>query len=167
MKKDRYKKALERIEQLNILNELSEYNPTLCGTLPIGVDTENSDLDIIMEVKDLEAFREEIEYLYSSYELFRVKEKVIRGCKVVKANFRYGGFEFELFGQNRPVQEQYAYLHMIIEKEILNQQPSLTQRIKSLKEEGYKTEPAFCKVLELPGDPYEALIQYGIDCSII
>ena len=37
----------------------------------------------------------------------------------------------------------------------------MKEEIVSLKKQGYKTEPAFCKVLGLKGDPYHSLIQYG------
>jgi len=50
---------------------------------------------------------------------------------------------------------------MIIEHAILKLDPSVKKEILSLKKQGYKTEPAFCKVLGLKGDPYLSLIQYG------
>ncbi|WP_054751959.1 DUF4269 domain-containing protein [Piscibacillus salipiscarius] len=148
-------------------NQLSEYKPELCGTIPLGIDVSTSDLDIIMEVKDLTSFEDKIKLLYSDQPYFKINRKIIRGKHVVKANFVYKGFEFELFGQDVPVHEQYAYLHMVIEKKILLKNPELKPKMISLKQRGYKTEPAFCKVLGIAGDPYEALIQYGKDQSYI
>ncbi|WP_230500099.1 DUF4269 domain-containing protein [Sutcliffiella rhizosphaerae] len=152
--------AYTAIMQLNILSDLKEYNPTLCGTIPIGIDIEGSDLDIIMEVHDLETFAARLQALYKDKEAFQLKRTVIRGKEVVKANFHFNEFEFELFGQAQPVQEQYAYLHMMIENECMKKMPSLKAEIITLKKQGFKTEPAFCKVLGIKGDPYDGLITY-------
>ena len=32
------------------MEDLALYNPVLCGTIPIRIDTPQSDLDIVMEV---------------------------------------------------------------------------------------------------------------------
>ncbi|MDQ0257521.1 hypothetical protein J2S74_004979 [Evansella vedderi] len=159
--------AYKAMHALGLLIDLEEYTPVLCGTLPINIDIDNSDLDIIMEVKNFDAFEKSIVALYGCHEGFRIKKTHIRGNPVMKANFLYGGFEFELFGQDVLVTEQYAYLHMIIENTLLRKNPPIREEIIALKKQGYKTEPAFCKVLGLEGDPYEGLIMYGKERGII
>ncbi|WP_277673569.1 DUF4269 domain-containing protein [Piscibacillus halophilus] len=163
----KHEEAISVINRLNIFRDLSEYDPTLCGTIPLGIDVEQSDLDIIMEVHRFEEFKEKIQNLYGSFENFSIKIKTIRDQQTIIANFWYEGFEFELFGQSNPVHKQYAYLHMVIEQEILKQNSKLKKDIITLKQNGYKTEPAFCKVLGLSGDSYEALIEYGKKQSYI
>ncbi|ARI79217.1 alpha/beta hydrolase [Halobacillus mangrovi] len=161
------KDAYTAIHELGVFEDLAHYNPALCRTLPIGIDVADSDLDIIMEANDLRAFEEEVQSHYSNERDFSIKRTTIRGKDSVKANFFYGGFEFELFGQAEPVDKQYAYIHMKIEYELLQRQPALEDKVKSLKKRGIKTEPAFCQLLNIKGDPYEALIAYGKKKGII
>ncbi|WP_152656658.1 DUF4269 domain-containing protein [Oceanobacillus sp. CFH 90083] len=164
---EKQRKAYKVINQMNIMEDLKIYSPSLCGTVPLGIDTASSDLDIIMEVHDLHSFADKINFLYSSYPLFMLKQKRIRNKSIVKANFIYQDFEFELFGQAQPVSQQYAYLHMIIEKFLLDENPLWKNKIIALKEQGFNTEQAFCHMLGLTGDPYEALIDYGISRKLI
>lgn len=149
------------LKKLNIYEILHPYKPILCGTIPIGVDIEALDLDIIMEVYGFEQFSQIVIERFGKMNHFRLKRLMIREIEVMKANFFFDGFEFELFGQPIPVKQQYAYLHMIIEHAILRRNPVLKEEVLSLKKQGYKTEPAFCMVLGLKGDPYHSLIQYG------
>lgn len=160
---EKQQRVYRTITELNIMNDLEEYKPTLCGTIPIGVDIESSDLDIIMDVNNLDQFEIRLITLYSNTNNFMIKRKSIRGNEVVKANFFFNNFEFELFGQSLPVHEQHAYLHMIIEYELLQINPDLKKKVMDLKKIGYKTEPAFCELLGIKGDPYIGLIRFGIE----
>ncbi|WP_404450358.1 DUF4269 domain-containing protein [Sutcliffiella horikoshii] len=160
-------KAYSAINELKILDDLNDYTPVLCGTIPIDIDIKGSDLDIIMEVRDLDTFANELQNLYANKENFSLKRKVIRGKEVVKANFIFHDFEFELFGQALPVHKQFAYLHMLIEDELMKRNPGLKEKVLHLKKQGYKTEPAFCKILNIGGDPYEGLILFGVQEGIV
>ncbi|MBP2078756.1 DUF4269 domain-containing protein [Oceanobacillus polygoni] len=160
-------RAYKAIKQLNILKDLMDYTPILCGTIPIGVDVKDSDLDIILEVNDFNHFKTRIIKLYGEHEAFTIKQIRIRDTPVIKTNFHYSGFEFELFGQAKPVHKQYAYLHMIIEYHLLKEMPKLREKVIHLKRQGMKTEPAFCEILGIKGDPYERLIEIGIEKGII
>ena len=92
---------------------------------------------------------------------FDVKEKTIRNRLTVISRFTYQDFFIEIFGQNRPVKEQEAYRHMLIEYKILEEKgENFRQEILALKKKGYKTEPAFAKLLGLDGAPYKELLKY-------
>nr|WP_235929874.1 DUF4269 domain-containing protein [Chengkuizengella marina] len=45
----RQKSAFKIIEYLNIMKDLELFNPLLAGTIPIDMDVENSDLDILCD----------------------------------------------------------------------------------------------------------------------
>lgn len=164
---DKQRRAYHVICQLGIMKDLAAYTPVLCGTIPLRIDLPNSDLDIIMEVSDFEHFQQQATMLYGKNELFTLKRLTIREIPVIKANFFFQGFEFELFGQPQPVHKQYAYLHMVIQHRLLETIPSLREQIILLKKQGYKTEPAFCMILGLEGDSYEKLLEYGKEKGII
>jgi Domain of unknown function (DUF4269) len=161
------KLAYDALTQLNIMNDLFEFTPVLCGTIPIGIDIEGSDLDIITEVSDFLAFAKIIKNKYGTQNQFKLAQSIVRNCPVVTVNFIFKGFEIEIFGQALPVFKQNAYLHMIIENFIMEKFSWFKQEIIKLKKQGYKTEPAFCKILGLDGDPYEALLQYGRKIRLI
>lgn len=161
------KKAYKAIRTLGIMEELIDYTPVLCGTIPIEIDIESSDLDIILEVNDFKQFGKKVESLYKDNLDFRLKQTNITNSQVIKANFMFDGFEFELFGQPQPVFTQYAYLHMIIEYQLMQEYPLLKETVIELKQQGYKTELAFCEALGLEGDPYEKLLEIGIEKGII
>ncbi|SDZ84117.1 protein of unknown function [Thalassobacillus cyri] len=76
------KDAYKAINELGIFNSLKIYNPVLCGTIPIGIDLDNSDLDIIMNVRDLDLFEQKLKNLYRSTSSFNLKRTIIRGREV-------------------------------------------------------------------------------------
>ncbi|RNB73250.1 DUF4269 domain-containing protein [Brevibacillus panacihumi] len=159
--------AYQAITELRIPEELASYTPVLCGTIPIEIDTDQSDLDVIMEVHDFTRFQQDVTSLYGGLQDFVITQKERNGIPTIKANFFYSGFAFELFGQPRPVKEQNAYLHMIVEHALMERDPGLKETILRLKEQGIKTEPAFACALQLPGDPYMALIDLGKQLGIL
>ncbi|WP_025686520.1 DUF4269 domain-containing protein [Paenibacillus maysiensis] len=155
------------IKELNILKDFAKYTPVLCGTIPISVDIEGSDLDIIMEVREFGVYKDEIESLYGDLDGFGLTEVTVKGIPTVISNFRYGGFDLELFAQPVAVEKQNAYRHMIIEHHLLLTNLHVRQEIIRLKDRGLKTEPAFAQVFELVGDPYDELLILGTKLGII
>lgn len=158
---DRQRLAHEAILESRIFTELASYTPALCGTIPIEVDIDESDLDIIMEVHDVSAFRAAVTALCGTYKGFHIQELHIHDLPTVIANFECAGFPFELFGQPLAVQQQHAYRHMIVEHALLLEKPHIKQEVIRLKKQGIKTEPAFAQILQLNGDPYEAMLRLG------
>ncbi|MFC4101290.1 DUF4269 domain-containing protein [Paenibacillus xanthanilyticus] len=158
--------AFLAITRLGLMERLAEYGPVLCGTIPIGIDVEGSDLDVILDVRDSERFLAIVCEQYGHLPAFETSRLEVRGVPTVTANFRYDGFAFELFGQPLPAKAQNAYRHMVIEHRLLAARPGLREMIVQLKRQGVKTEPAFARVLGLAGDPYEALLRYGEEAGL-
>lgn len=147
------------LKEHRVLKKLVSFQPLLAGTVPLGIELENSDLDIVCCWQDKDHFIDIVEQHFSTYPQFVLQEKIIGGTTTVIANFWVECFEVELFGQQIPPQEQAAYRHMLIEhKLLLLHGEAFKQQVIHLKQQGHKTEPAFAKLLGLQGDPYEALL---------
>lgn len=151
------------LTQHKILSNLAQFDPILVGTIPINIDIENSDLDIICYFKNKANFIEKIILFFEKEAGFTIKEIFINDRDSVVANFKIEDFEIEVFGQNIPTKDQNGYNHMLIEYEILqSKDEGFRLEIIKLKQNGYKTEPAFAFLLGLKGDPYTELLDYKI-----
>ncbi|SDL25903.1 protein of unknown function [Paenibacillus jilunlii] len=150
------------LRELRIMELLAEYHPRLAGTVPLGIQVEGSDLDIICEVQDPKRFIEAARYHFGQLEGFYAVTRTVRDMVRTKINFRTGGWPIELFGQPLATEKQNAWLHMQVERRVLKLLgPGFAENIRSLKSGGMKTEPAFAKLLKLEGDPYEEMLSLG------
>jgi hypothetical protein len=158
---DRQKSAYKMLTEHSVFEKLQSFSPLLTGTIPINIDVHDSDLDIICCFKSKNNFIETLIEAFSKYDSFTLAERNINNRETVLANFYLGGFEIEIFAQNRPTHKQEAFRHMIIEYEILlAHDENFRVGIIKLKKEGMKTEPAFAHMLGLAGDPYKELLKY-------
>lgn len=148
------------LQTLGIFAILRDYSPMLVGTIPLDIDVETSDLDVLCEVHDPDLFLHRVASAFGHCDGFRVDKKAIGGVPSVIARFSYAGFPFEVFGQPRPVLDQNAYRHMVVEARLLSIGGEPARRaVRRLKGLGLKTEPAFARYFRLEGDPYETLLQ--------
>ena len=155
----RQQQAYGVLTQHALLDKLRAYTPLLAGTIPLAIDTEHSDLDILCCWTHKHGFVDSIIEHFSDELQFSLQEKIIDGHETVLATFEIDGFPVEVFGQNRPVKEQEGYRHLVIEYELLKiHGAAFRAAVIHLKKAGVKTEPAFAQVLGLEGDPYLALL---------
>lgn len=158
--------AYELLTRNNILHSIAEFDPILVGTIPINIDIENSDLDIICYWKNKTDFKTKIQSVFGNEKEFKIQETHIDNLETVLANFKIDPFEIEIFGQNIPTKNQNGYKHMIIENQILaSKDENFRLEIIKLKQKGYKTEPAFGLLLGLKNDPYLELLHYKINSN--
>lgn len=151
----------------NVMGLLTGFDPILTGTIPIAIDIDSSDLDIICCFAEPESFIECVKENFGTATGFRLRYDGDES-NVVVANFFIGSFEIELFGQPIPTAQQNAYLHMLTEWRVLEARGAEFQNeIIALKKSGLKTELAFAKLLGLAGNPYESLLAYGRDNGYI
>ncbi|KIO52862.1 DUF4269 domain-containing protein [Flavobacterium hibernum] len=156
-------KAFKVLTQNKVLSNLAEFAPILVGTIPLNIDIENSDLDIICYWKSKVSFIEKINLLFEKATDFNIRETIISNKESIIANFKIDSFEIEVFGQNIPTKDQNGYRHMLIEYEILQSKgDDFRSEIIKLKQKGYKTEPAFAFLLGIKGDPYAELLEFKI-----
>jgi hypothetical protein len=154
----RQRQAYAAIERLGIMADLARYTPALAGTIPLDLEVEGSDLDVICGAADLTEFSDRVRSLYGHHEAFAIGRQPVRGVDSAVPGFWYAGWNFELFAQDVPVAEQYACLHLLVEDRLLRLAGETARgAIRELKRRGLKTEPAFARYFGLAGDPYEAL----------
>ncbi|KQW98599.1 DUF4269 domain-containing protein [Flavobacterium sp. Root420] len=159
--------AYDILTRNTILSNIAEFEPILVGTIPINIDIENSDLDIICYWENKTDFKTKIQSAFGKEKEFTIRETQIDNKETVVANFKIDPFEIEIFGQNIPTKNQNGYKHMIIEDQILTSKgENFRLEIIKLKQKGYKTEPAFGLLLGLKNDPYLELLNYKIDSFI-
>lgn len=154
---DKQRQIYRILKETNTLFILKDFDPIVVGTIPIGIDIDSSDIDIVCCTDDFDDFRLIVRQNFSQYDSFhdRIKESE----QAYVANFFYQKQEIEIFAQNIPSHLQNGFRHMIIEDHILRLAgESFRQKIIQLKKQGYKTEPAFGELLNL-SNPYSELLQ--------
>ncbi|OYT14881.1 MAG: diadenosine tetraphosphate hydrolase [Bacteroidetes bacterium 4572_77] len=157
------KLAFRDLENLQIFILLKEFTPFLAGTIPIEIDIPESDLDIICFCKNHDEFRKQVLYHFQDQANFRINSRTKNGLESTIAHFTSTHFEIEIFAQSIPIEQQNAYKHMLIEHEILQKKGSdFRKSIIALKHQGYKTEVAFAKLLDINGDAFEELLKFEI-----
>ncbi len=159
-------KAYQTLSELKVFEKLKSFNPILTGTIPIEIDIPESDLDIICECGNHDQFSKVITKLFGNESGFTISMQNYDEVKAAVCRFKSNGFKIEIFGQNIPVEKQNAYRHMLIEYQILKEKGTeFRLRVKELKRKGMKTEPAFAKLLQIDGDPYQSLLNYKLSNS--
>ena len=156
-------KAWEALRELRVFERLSLFKPVLAGTFPLDLAVDGSDLDILCEVSDFEAFQRVCRGNFAGQKDFRISSREINGLASTIVRFEAGDLLFEIFAQSQPVEMQDAYRHMVVEWELL--QTTLkgrAQDIRRLKNEGLTTEESFAALLHMEGDPYRGLIDLGV-----
>jgi hypothetical protein len=148
---------------LGIFRTLGAFDPMLVGTIPIDLDIPGSDLDLICEAQDLDEFHTSIVTAYRSAREFHIRRKVLSNVPAVVGRFLHDDFPIEIVGQPRPVREQPAFRHMVVEERLLRLASGQAREvIRHLKRVGLKTEPAFAQYFGSSTDPYQRLLAWSV-----
>ncbi|RYE61410.1 MAG: DUF4269 domain-containing protein [Oxalobacteraceae bacterium] len=94
---------LGAIDALNILKDLTHFDPHVAGTPPLGLHTAKSDIDILCHSVSIDHFVETLWALYSDQTGFHVWQWASDGRPVV-ARFTAHTWDFEIFGSAEPVE---------------------------------------------------------------
>lgn len=154
------KQSYKILKKIKIFSILKEFNPILVGTIPIGIDVDKSDLDIVCEInlKNKDNLKNIIIKNFSQFKKIKILD-TFSTTGVVVINFFVDDMEIEVYASKVSSFKTNGYRHMIIEDRILNYcSLKFKEKIVVLKRSGIKTEPAFAKLLKLDGNPYEELL---------
>lgn len=158
------KKLFELLSEYAVFESLNLFTPVLAGTIPINIDIDSSDVDILCKWENKSQFKRTLENRFGKFLNFNIYETKIEKEDTVISCFDIENFSFEIFGQTIHTTKQRAFLHMIIEYQImLEKGEDFRRKIIELKKTGIKTEPAFAKLLGLKGDAYVELLEYKRD----
>jgi hypothetical protein len=154
--------AAEILDRHRLIDCLAAYQPEIVGTLPLAIDTPESDIDILCNVADLTAFSEFSDRVFGHFDGYRLRQRPatrhVAAALVVR--FECEGLPVEIFATNCPTRSQYGFVHMLIEARILFVMgDEFARQVRELKQLGIKTEPAFARLLGLSGDPYIELAE--------
>ncbi|MCI1189546.1 DUF4269 domain-containing protein [Hymenobacter sp. DH14] len=158
----RQQRAYSLLQALNLWPVLADFKPVLAGTIPLGIDITGSDLDVLCEVAPAETqrFGGLLQRHYGRRTGFKLMQHTISGYPSIVSSFRYRGREVEVFGQALPTAQQNGFRHLLVEAAVLEAGGEAWRRaVRRLKKQGLKTEPAFANLLQLPGNPYAALLE--------
>jgi hypothetical protein len=156
----RQRAAAAALERAGVFRRLAAHDPVLAGTIPIRVDVETSDLDVLCRADEPDAFGARLSRLFGDEPGFSLRRLRRDGLPTVIARFRSGAFPVELFGQPLAPRRQTAYRHMVAEARLLDAaDPGARRTVRRLKRRGLATEPAFARCFRLEGDPYEVLLE--------
>lgn len=154
---NRQKTCYEVLIETRILSILSDFTPVVIGTIPIEIDIPDSDLDIACCASPKE-IKEIVRRNFNNFPGF--SDRLDNNIYV--ANFSYKGLAIEIYAEPQPVENQNGFRHMIIEDRILKIAGNIFRHeIVKLKLSGYKTEPAFGKLLNMR-NPYTELIDLNL-----
>ena len=135
----------------------------LAGTFPLDIQVPGSDLDILVAVEEPAALAQRLPGLYGHLPGYTQHIGQFADGPALVAGFMLENVPVEIFAQARPVERQMAWRHMLVEARLLATFPDSRAAIRSLKQAGMKTEPAFAALFGLQGDPYQALLALESD----
>lgn len=140
------------LDALGLREALRPYRPRIVGTMPLGLYTADSDIDVLCEARDLDAFAVFMEGRYGNRDDFALERRDRRseeGAAVV-VRMETGVWPVEVHAQALPTVDQRPYRHYAMAYRLLRLGGAdLRERVLALKEDGRATEPAFAEVLGL------------------
>lgn len=143
-----------------ILEVLKDFDPVVIGTIPIEIDIDGSDIDIACQSNNLTLFSNFILKEFSHYPSFT--DNLQKNS--YSASFNIENIPVEIYAESAPVENQNGYRHMVIEKRLLNIETHIFKdKIIEFKRQGYKTEPAFGKLLKMENAYLELLYLEELD----
>ena len=150
------------LARTNILRVLKPWMPLLSGSILLELDLPGSDLDILLGASDIDVAAQEVrqtlrQHHISEHLSWQASQTRLGRC--LTANLTADGLAVELFLSTVKPLDQNSHRHLLSEYCLLVRHgESLRTRVKSLKVDGFTTEEAFAKALNLKGDPYDLLL---------
>ncbi len=143
-----------------MFHDLKEFTPVFAGTIPLDIDIQGSDIDIICCVTEFTRFQTRLRECFEHLQNFIITESYGQGSRHSISQFEGHGFRVEIYGEQKEVTKQNGFLHLIAEAKLLEiGGVSSRDEIRKIKNKGHKTEPAFAEYFKIDGNSYSELIK--------
>jgi predicted metalloenzyme YecM len=148
----------------NFLKALKAWTPLVSGSLPLEIETEQSDLDILLCHSDLSLAASEISNALNEFGKITWKRSVSRQGECLIGELKLKQRPIELFVSRVPVLQQDSHTHFLREYQLLVKHgQTLRDFVRIQKKKGNSTEQAFCNAFGVSSDPYLSLLQSDIE----
>lgn len=154
---NRIESAHRAIATSGVLKRFANFDPHPVSTILVGLDTPDSDIDVVCSWSSREVFRRVLAAYLDEFGGSPVRELP----DALVGSFCHAGFELEIYASGIPVEEQMGWRHFEIMRRIVAQDmPGFVEHVRALRTAGSKTEPALCEALGLEGvNPYVQLLE--------
>lgn len=150
---EKNKEIFSALMTSGVLEHFKSFTPLVVGTFPLNLETQHSDIDIILSSVNLNQLENSIIEFCSKFLDFKFSKTLIQNEITLLINFTFQNKAFELFAQSNHSIDQNAFRHFFIEERLLKiGGPSFKEKIMSFRNSGHKTEPSFCLALGLSSD---------------
>lgn len=129
--------------------------------MPLGLRTADSDIDVLVQVADLDAFAAQMHAAHGAQEDFVMYRRAATdaGPEALVVRIETAAWPVEITAQSCPTVDQISYRHYAVLNRLLRLGGSdLREDVLARKEEGVSTEQAFADALGLEGDVSTALL---------
>lgn len=160
---EKHPKLCDLIDRYGLLINIKEFTPLISGTIPLQINTDDSDLDLLCQSADLKHFEEICQQHWGNLPSYRCHRALFQNLESSVVDFTVEGLKVEIFCQDEEVFKQNANRHYYAQSKLLKLLgPKFRSDVKKLRAKGLKTEPAFGELLGL-NSPYEELLQISLE----
>lgn len=147
------------VSELKLLEIFRNQQPFIAGTIPLGIDNPDSDIDFLVSFAHIEDFALICRQAFLKQDEFELGSGKTEDSEYALCRFNYKGVPVEIFSSSISTFKQNAYVHFEVEEKILKYAPhEWRSEIMKLKRSGVKTEPAFAMMMKnMTGDAYQYL----------
>jgi len=157
----RQQAAYHAIQNSRILDLLQDFSPVLTGLIPLGLEEESTDLDVLVEAYDLDKFLLHAYRSLQQHVPLTIESLILDSVNTLIVTFRFEKVTFNIVAKPMPVHQTTPYRHMLAMSRLLAVGgDQMRKGIRELKAEGLKTEQAFATYLRIEGNPYEVLFEF-------
>ena len=151
-------RVFNAITESNILTTLNRYHPLIVGAYPLGLYTENSNIEILLSGENLPDLISNVKKYCDKFDQFKINFGDNNSS--VRINFIFSGFQFELYSEKSHSLQQQGCKHFQIGERLLKiGSPQFKKNVIQSRDQGLSVEASFKKALSLNEDISLKLMQ--------
>ena len=150
---EKNKTIFRAIQDSNILRSFKTYTPFIIGDFPLGIQTKNSNVDILMYAIDLNELEVSLKSHYENHDNFESLRSFVEGTETLIINFNQSHIPFEIYAQSQAITLQKGYKKFQAIERILKIGGEIfKETVMGIRMDGTKTQEAIAESLNIQTD---------------